>query len=259
LGSAVLWTCASAIAPAAVITQSASLPLTTDLGTAGSSPGSNKSLVFQQFDSQGGTRVLDSVGLSVHALIQNDFSIHFVTPATITASVATNDPTVPGPKVTVFQPDGMAPILTLQAVNDSSSLLRSVTYGFQPGQTLPQQFGSDLPSSSPFYLAPTITEKTASTSLTSPADLARFTGTGTVGLPVSATALAQITSSSGNGQGSVATHGKVDVQLTYNYHDPLHEAASQQVPEPAGVLLWTLAASAGFVFARWRQRLGHRR
>src|SRR5262249_13367556 len=104
--------------------------------------------------------------------------------------------------------------------------------------------------------APTITEKAASTNLTSPAALAQFTGTGTVGLPVSATALAQITSSSGNGQGSVATHGKVDVQLTYNYHDPLHEAASQQVPRRAGVLLGAGVASPGFVIARRRRRLG---
>src|SRR5262249_59495626 len=138
---------------------------------------------------------VDSVTLTVHARVQNLYDMRFVTPATITDSVATGNPAQPGPSITMYQPDGKTPLLSVQAPNDPSVLSRSVTYG-QPGQTLPQEFSSSLPKTSPFYIAPTVFDQTGSQTLTKAADLALFTGKGTMALPVAASAWSSFTSTS---------------------------------------------------------------
>jgi hypothetical protein len=234
------------------ISQTASLPLTpTDFG-----PGNSKvaPIVFNQFDTQQGTRVLDSVTLTFHALIRNDFGMKFVTPATITDTVATGNATTPGPTLTLFQPDGVHTLLTVKAPNDPTFLTRSVTYGSKPGQTLPQTFGSTYASTSAFYLAPAISQASSALQLTSPTDLALFSGAGKLTLPVSAAAVAKITSSSGNGMGSISTEGTAEVTVDYKWHEKV--PAPQVVPEPATVISWSLAGAALIFGYRVRRRAG---
>jgi hypothetical protein len=237
LGAAALL--ALALAPAAragLITQTSSLPLTTtDFSPSNSVTGNP--LVFQQFDTEGGARTLDGVTLTVHAMIQNQYGMQFTTPATITDSAFTGNPATTGPAITAYQPDGKTPLLTVQA-SDTSGLSRSVTYGGKPGQTLPQSFSSSLPSTSPFYIAPTVSQQTQTLTVSDPKSLALFTGTGKMSLPVSAAAFSSFVSSSGNGFGSVSTSGTADVTVNYKWHDTI--PAPQTVPEPASLVLWGL-------------------
>jgi hypothetical protein len=234
-----------------LITQSASIPLTsTDFGpgSAGVQP-----LVFQKFDTHSDALALDSVTLSYTAQIQNTFGMTFTTPATITDSVATGNAATPGPTITLYQPDGTHALLTVKAPNDPAFLSRSVTYGSATGQTLPQTFSSSLPTTSPFYLAPAVSKLSNSLNLTAPADLAVFTGTGALSLPVVAKAFSQFTTSSGNGSGSVTTQGSAAVTITYNYHSNI--PAGETVPEPTTVVLWGIGGSILLAAHRGRRRL----
>lgn len=251
--SVILWACGPSLAGASELTQTATIPLTaTDWGpSTGDLVGKNP-LVFQKFDTQGGKRVLDAVNVVFDAHIMNNFSMKFVTPATITDSVATGNPLSPGPSITLYQPNGTSPVLTVQSPNDPASLTRSKTYGGSPGQTLPQVFSSDLPATSPFYLAPASYERVSSTSLTSPADLARFTGAGTLGFPVSAAAFASISTSSGNGMGQVTTEGTATLTLKYQYHQA--QPQTTNTPEPGALLLWGLAGTGLLAVSRSRTR-----
>lgn len=235
---------AAAIAPstawAGLITQTATQPLTsTDFG-----PGNSlvTPLVFQQFDTENGTRTLQSVGLSFHAAIRNDYGMTFTTPATITDSVATGISTTPGPAITLFQPDGMHALLTVKAPNDPTFLTRTVTYGDTSGQALPQEFNSSFAQSSPFYLAPALTQASNTLNLTAPADLAIFTGVGSLRLPVSASAFSTFSTSSGNGSGEVTTQATADATVTYNWTPTI--PAPEVVPEPAAIILWSIGGLA---------------
>jgi hypothetical protein len=228
---------------AATISYTASLPLSaTDFGPSNPNLAGQNPLVLQRFDTDGGLRVLDAVNLSFHAMIRSDFGMLFTAPATITDSLATGNTLQPGPAISLYQPDGTTPLLSVQAPSDLTALSRSQTYGYNAGEALPQEFGSQLPTSSPFYLAPAVFDQSASLSLTSPTALADFTGTGTLELPVSATAFASISSSSGNGRGSVSTAGSAEVTVTYQYHDLTPQP--QVLPEPASFVLWGVAALA---------------
>jgi MYXO-CTERM domain-containing protein len=239
-------------APSTPVTQTSSLPLTpTDFAAGNNVPGNP--LTFNQFDTLNQARVLDSVTLTLHAAIENQFGMKFTTPATITDTIGTASASQPGPTITMYQPDGKTPLLTVGATA-TDALSRSVTYGSQPGQTLPQEFSSSLPTTSPFYIAPTSFDKTQTLTLTSPADLALFTGNGTLKLPVSAAAWSEFNSSSGNGFGSVTTAGKADVTVTYNWHDRI--PAPQTVPEPASIAVWSLAGLGLAATLRARRRNG---
>ncbi|MGE3822242.1 MAG: choice-of-anchor E domain-containing protein [Isosphaeraceae bacterium] len=255
LGVTALGIFAPAAAGAGLITQNASLPLTpTDFSPSSQGVQGNP-LVFNKFDTQENTLQLDGVTLTVHAKIQNEFGMKFYTPATITNSVATGNPAAPGPSITMFQPDGKTPLLSVQAPNDPALLSRSVTYGSKAGETMPREFSSQLDPASPFYLAPTSFERTESLKLTSPADLALFTGTGTLSLPVEAAAWSNFTSSSGNGFGSVTTDGTASVTVEYAWSERV--PAPQVVPEPATCLAWGLGGLA--LALRGRSRLARRR
>ena len=221
---------------AGTITQTASIPLSsTDFGP--------QSMVVTPFDNKGGTRVLDEVDINLHALIQNNFNFTFNTAGTIRESVATGNPLSPGPTITIFQPDGSTPILTVQSPNDQSLLTRMVTWGNQPGQSLPQTFGSDKSTSSPFYIAPAVFQRSSSLQLTTPADLSTFTGAGNISLPVKASAVSDVTYSMGNGSDVVKTNGSADVSVTYLYHNLSGEFI--QAPEASSLILWGLGALAG--------------
>ncbi|MFO0954272.1 MAG: choice-of-anchor E domain-containing protein [Isosphaeraceae bacterium] len=233
------------------ITQTVSLPLTPTDFSPGNSKVTGNPLTFNQFDTQNGARVLDSVTLTLHAAIQNQFAMQFTTPATITNSVGTTDPSKPGPTITMFQPDGKTSLLAV-AASPSDSLSRTVTYGFKPGENLPQTFSSSLPSDSKYYIAPTNFDKTQTLKLTAPADLALFSGKGTIQLPVSAKAWSSFTTSSGNGFGSISTAGTADVTVTYNWHSG--PPAPQTVPEPASLAAWGVALGLAVAAARRRAR-----
>jgi hypothetical protein len=233
---------------AGAITQTATMPLTPTNFSSGGTPGNP--LAFQQFDTKNGSLILDSVNLTVNASITNKFAMEFYTPATITDSVASGNAAQPGPAITLYQPDGKTPLLTAAAPNDASVLSRSVTWGKQANQPMNVLFSSSVSPSSPYYLAPAVTQNTQTLKLTAPADLALFTGSGSIKLPVAGSAVASITSSSGNGYGEITTQGTADVTVTYSYHDRV--PAPQMVPEPTSMVLWGLG---GVVFAiRFRTR-----
>jgi hypothetical protein len=242
-------------AGAGLITQNATLPLTpTDFSPTSQGVQGNP-LVFNKFDTLDNTRQLNGVTLTVRAKIENEFGMKFYTPATITNTVATGDPKAPGPSITMFQPDGKTPLLTVQAPNDPALLTRSVTYGSKPGETFPREFSSKFDPSSPNYLAPTAFERTETLKLSSPADLALFTGQGTLSLPVEATSWSKFTSSSGNGFGSVTTDGSASVTVEYDWSARV--PAPQVVPEPTTALVWSLCGLT--VALGFRSRLPRRR
>jgi hypothetical protein len=254
---ALAWLCSAilgALAPSAInastITETAAIPLSqTNWGPtnlAGSNP-----LVFAQFDTQGGTRTLDSVNISLHTLVQNNFQMTFTAPSLITDSVATGNPAAPGPTITLYQSDGVTPLMVSTVPNNPADLTRSVVYGFNSGQTLPQVFSSALPATSPFYIAPASTNQTTNQTLTSPTSLAMFTGTGSVVLPVAASAYATITSNTGNGQGRITTTGEADVTVTYTYTTT---AAAENLPEPASLIAWSLGGAAVVLLRQRAQR-----
>ncbi len=185
--AAVATSWASFASHAATLTESATLPpTTTNFNTDGSGV---TPLTFQQFNTQGGTLKLDSVDLTVSATVQNGFGMTFTTPATITGTVSSSSTsTTTGPSVTVYKPDGTTALITAGSDTPAS---RSETYGTAAGQTtFPTTFSSSLSSTSPYYIAPVTTSASNSLVLTDPADLALFTGTGTLKLPVSASVLA---------------------------------------------------------------------
>jgi PEP-CTERM motif len=233
-----------------VLTQTATMPLTPTDFASGGTPGNP--LTFNKFDTKNDSLILDSVNLTVHAAISNDFAMKFYTPATITTSVATGNSSQPGPAITLYQPDGKTPLLTAAAPNDPNVLSRSVTWGDKPNQPMNVEFSSKLDPSSPYYIAPALSQNTQTLKLTAPADLALFTGKGTIGLPVAGSAWARITSSSGNGYGDISTKGTADVSVTYAYHDRI--PAPQMVPEPASMALWGLGVVVLAVRFRARSR-----
>jgi hypothetical protein len=233
------------------ITQSVSLPMTpTDFGRGGSAV-----LTVQPFDTQGGARVLDAVDLNVNAQIHNDFSMTFTTPATITTAVSADSSGAPGVLVTVDRPGTSTPLVSVRSSDDPWALTRTLTYGSGNGQTLPVTFSSTLPSSSPFYLAPALTQASNSLRLTSPADLSLFTGMSPVSLPVMGSAVSKFTTSSGNGSGAVTTQATADLTVTYQWHQAVPETpAKQTVPEPAAYLLWGLGGVGAWLVRRARRR-----
>jgi hypothetical protein len=258
--------CAAAVsywAPSATLadqlTESSTLaPTTTNFNTDGSGVAP---LSFQQFNTDNGTLKLDSVVLSVGATIQNNFGMTFTTPATITGTVSSSSSsTSTGPSITVFKPDGTTPLITAVSSKPNSE---SITYGSAAGQTtFPETFSSTNPKTSPNYVAPLVTTASNSLTLTSPADLALFTGSGTLKLPVSAQAFSHFVSTSGNGVYSVTTQGSANATVTYNFSTvpsapqlpPPPPGTPTPSPEPTTVLLWGVAGAVAFGVQRSRRR-----
>lgn len=244
--------CAAAFVPSAasagVITpqsasQTATLPLTTTNFNTDQSKLSP--LVFQQFDNRGGTLQLDEVDLSLHAKITSSIGVTFITPATITVNVGTNVPGSPGPAVTLLEPDGKTALVTA-APNTPGGLTQSITWD----GTGNNKFGPD--QTGKYFLAPAITEATNSLKLTAPADLALFTGTGSVNLPVSGQARATFHSTSGNFNGEVSTLGTADATVVYKYHEKT--PAPEVVPEPSAMILWSVGGLSILAAFRARRR-----
>ena len=223
--------------------QTATLPVTTTNFNTDQSALSP--LVFQQFDNKGGTLQLDEVDLALHAKITSTFGITFVTPSTVTATVGTNDPSRPGPAVTLLEPDGKTPLVTA-APSTPGGLVKSVTWDGTGGKT----FGAD--QTGKYFLAPAVTEASNSLRLTSPADLALFTGLGKVKLPVAGQAKATFHSTSGNFNGQVSTVGTADATVVYKYHEKT--PAPEVVPEPSALILWGIGGVSLLAGLRRRRR-----
>jgi hypothetical protein len=199
-------------------------------------------LSFARFDPHQGT--LNALTIAFTEQIRNDFFLNFTTASTLT--LTTNDPrhgNLTGPVVTLFGPDGVPffdPSSTAQPPDVRQVTASSGTYS------------SLLNPTDPHFLAPTATEATLTRTISDPATLAAFTGSGNVELPVTATAHSSFESSTGNGGGGVLTRARADVTLSYNYTPPTPPPAA--VPEPATVV--SLVVGIGMVLARkvWRKR-----
>jgi len=215
--------------------------------------GINAPMIFNQFDPKLGE--LTSIDITLTTNVRNDYELIFVkTPIITTIDVATSqtsnpsvldDPTksellTDGPTVTLFGPNGVTqlfgPPATRQPV-DFVQLTESTG-----------TFSSLLPITNPNFIAPTITQESFTRTLTagdSPSLFSEFIGTGTVDLPVTATAFSSFFSSSGNGGGAVQTKANAIVTLQYGF---------SSVPEPSSVFLLGLGIGVSFLASRLRRR-----
>ncbi len=254
-------------ARAAEITQIENLPPTTTNFNARTV----KPFVFQKFDpaaysTKTETAILDSVTLDFTAHVENKYTMIFTRAGTITETLQPGASGSTPPSITLFQPDGKTPLLTAQEPNDLSSLSRTVTYGFKPGETFPSQtFSSSAPASSPYYIAPGEASRSESKTLNAASDLALFTksatGPNSLSLPIAATAFSSNSVGTGNGAVGIATLADAQAKVKYVYH--LSSAAPQTgqgppaphlTPEPATLMLWGAGGVVLLVAGRARRR-----
>jgi hypothetical protein len=224
--------------------------------TAGTA-GINNPLVFNQFNPSLGT--LTSINITMTSTIRNDYELVFTqtpTPTTLyVATSATSDPSVlANPALRAQLTDG--PNVTLYGPNGTTQLFGA------PGTSQPVDFvtltepkgtySSLLPVTNPNYIPPTVTEQSFQRMLTA-ADSAslfnEFIGTGTVDLPVIATAFSSFYSNTGNGGGGVITTAGASVSIQYGF-----EQGQQIVPEPSGVFLLGLGAGLVILASRRDRR-----
>jgi hypothetical protein len=216
--------------------------------------GINNPLVFNQFDPKLGTLVAVDITLTTN--IRNDFMLIFVpTPTVTTIAVATTQTTDPsvladpakralltdGPTVSLFAPSG-APIFGPPATRQPVDFVQLTE---SKGT-----WSSLLPFTDPHFIPPSVTEQSFSRSLTrdnAPSLFSEFIGTGSFGLPVTATSFSSFYSSSGNGGGAVLTKADAIVTIQYEFAAPQILGA---VPEPSSVLLLGAGIAGVLVFGR---------
>jgi hypothetical protein len=210
--------------------------------------GINDPLVLDKFDSTLGQ--LTSIQITLTTTIRNDYEVFFpttTTPTTIDlATSQTSDPSVladpakralltDGPSVTLMGPNGA----TLFGAGGTRQPVDFVSLTESSGT-----YSSMLPTTSPFFIAPTLTTQTFTRTLT-PTDslFNQFIGTGKVAmdLPIAATAYSSFYSSSGNGGGAVFTDASASVSIQFTFV-PLIQP--QTIPEPSSVVLLGLGATA---------------
>jgi len=215
--------------------------------------GINDPLVFNQFNPKLG--VLTSIDITLTTNIRNDYELVFVkTPVITTIDLATSQTTDPrvladpvqrarltdGPTVTLFSPNGATQIFGAPATRQPVDLVQMTESS--------GVWSSLLPITNPHFIPPTITQQSFSRTLTaadSPSLFADFIGTGTVDLPVSATAASSFFSSSGNGGGAVMTKANAMVSIQFGF---------ASVPEPSSVILLGLGIGIGFLACTLRRR-----
>jgi len=204
-------------------------------------------LVFDKFDPTLGQ--LQSVNLTVMYATAESVNMNFTTAATITLRSSSASNPNQGTVIAVNGPDATNLLMASAPV-----FTYTKTYG-GPGQTLPQSFSNDqnrFQPGSPFFLTPDgQPSNTTSTffdnrnlTLTDPGQLALFTGSGTVGLPVFANGGTFFSTTSGNGTGSIITYATVTVALSYTY----------VVPEPSSMALLGLGGVGIVLAGNFRRR-----
>jgi hypothetical protein len=222
-------------------TSSAGVLVATDWGPG--TKGLTNPLIFNQFNPKLGTLI--SIDFTLTTTIRNDYELIFPTSSTpTTIDVATTETTNPivlanpatratltdGPNVTLFGPDRTTQIFGALGTRQPVDFVQLTESG--------GTYSSLLPIASPDFIQPTVTQQSFSRTVTSsgaPLLFSAFIGTGTVNLPVTATAFSSFYSSSGNGGGAVFTEANAVVTIDYSY------IAAQQItsptPEPATIIL----------------------
>lgn len=181
----------------------------------------NDPMVFNQFNPALGA--LDSVSVSVSYDFSHTATVTFTTPGTFTTSATNNDLSITLPNNQVIA-SATSPDYSQTTTFDSSTMTLNTPVTL-PSVTNPGSVGP--------------------VSLTSAADLALFTGSGTISLPVQASSLATFTINNGNGGGFVTTQAGATVTISYTYTpDP--------VPEPSSVVLLGLGGCGLLWFRRRR-------
>lgn len=215
---------APAVARAAPVTTSpeftASIPVTPTDWSPGFPPAVTNPVNIPKFDPSLGK--LQSVNMRIDYSLQNDFSMTFTAPATITVGMTQAKITVDRPDKTVFA----------TALPPDVSKSETVT-------------GPPFPKDVNFLNVPS-NGTSGPMTLTSAADLTLFTAGKkgeTIGLPVFATAHSNFMSSTANGVGVVNTRAGANVVVSYTY---------APVPEPTSLIV--LGAGALFVFSVRRRR-----
>jgi hypothetical protein len=232
--------------------QTQSIPATQTNWGAGTG-GITDPLSFTQFNPSLGT--LNAIDITLTETIHNDFTLVFQptqVPTTLyLATTATTDPSmlaVPskvdqltdGATVTLFGPHGSS---TIFGAPGASIPVDVVTMTESSGT-----FSSTLPVTDPHFIPPNNVTLSLSTTLdpsSSSSLFSEFSGTGSVDLPISATAFSSFYSDTGNGSGMVATTASAIVTVQYKYTPIINS-----VPEPSGLILLGLGIGLGILARR---------
>jgi len=146
-----------------------------------------------------------------------------------------------GPTITLFGPNGTTQIFGALATRQPVDFVQMTESS--------GTWDSRFPITNPNFIPPTMTTQSFSLRLTAadaPSLFPDFIGTGTVDLPVAATAFSSFHSNSGNGSGAVITTANAIVTIQYAY---------SAVPEPSSIIL--LGLGIGIIFlasSRLRRR-----
>ena len=220
-------------------------------------------LRFAQFNPSLGT--LTAIDITLTTAIRNDYTLTFVnTPIPTTLYVATSaaplsvllDPAqrallTDGPTVTVYGPDGQTQIFGAPATRLTVDFVES-TKAYVPNAN--NTYSSLYAVTNPNYIQPAIANLSYTRTVEANAGslFSDFIGTGTIGMPVTATAFSSYFSNSGNGDGTVRTTANATVTIQYLF-------SPVSVPEPSSAILLGLGIGIGILATRLRRRGTSRR
>ncbi len=215
-------------------------------------------LSFEQFNPKLGT--LEEIDITLTTTIRNDYKLIFVPTPKITtidvATSATSDPSIlndpvkraqltDGPTITLFAPGGRSQIFGPPATRQPVDFVQlTETSG---------TWSSLLPINDPHFIPPTMTEQSFSRTLNdsnASSVFSDFIGSGSVSLPITATAFSSFFTSSGNGGGAVLTKANAAVSIQYGY-------APNAIPEPSSVILLTIGLGLGTLVVLSRRLTFH--